>query len=207
MIEIIFLIIILAISIWLHEYAHAITSYRLWDPTPMIQKRLTPNPIAHIDIIWFLMIFIIHFWWWKPVQVNPLYYKNPIRDELLVALAWPFTNIILAIIWITISIIYIKITWTFTQDMILSFWTLFSFINISLAIFNMLPIPPLDWFRLVKFFYPNFAYKIEKYSLQLSIAFILIIMMPPTSSMIGNIIQSASQIIFNIIYFTISQII
>jgi Zn-dependent protease len=87
MIDIIFLAIIFVISISLHEYAHAWSSYKLGDPTPKIQGRLTPNPLVHIDPIGFLMIFIIHFGRGRPVIVNPSYYKNTLRDELLVALA------------------------------------------------------------------------------------------------------------------------
>ena len=101
---IILLAIILVISIGFHEYAHAWVSYILWDPTPKLQWRLTPNPLKHIDPIGFLMIFLILFGWWKPVQVNPMYYKNKLRDELLVALAWPFANFLMAFVW---SFLYI----------------------------------------------------------------------------------------------------
>lgn len=178
-INIIFLVIILAISIWLHEYAHAISSYNLWDPTPKLQNRLTPNPIAHIDPIGFLMIFLIHFWWWKPVIVNPSYYKNPLRDELIVSLAWPFTNLLLAIFWIIILSIYAKF-WLWvehqvyllkyldafsSQYMILRFWLMFSVINVWLAIFNLLPLPPLDWYRLIKFFIPRLWFWMERNTL------------------------------------------
>ena len=92
----VFLVIILLVSVWLHEYAHAWTSYKLWDPTPVLQWRLTPNPFKHIDIIWFISVFLIWFWWWKPVQINPIYYKNPTRDETLTAFAWPAMNLVLA---------------------------------------------------------------------------------------------------------------
>ena len=84
---IIYLAVIFVISISLHEYAHARTSAKLGDPTPKIQGRLTPNPLAHIDPLGFLMIFIIHFGRGRPVIVNPAYYKNKLRDELLVSLA------------------------------------------------------------------------------------------------------------------------
>ncbi|MDO4713722.1 MAG: site-2 protease family protein [bacterium] len=79
--------IIFVVSIGLHEYAHAYVSYALGDPTPKIQGRLTPNPLKHIDPIGFILIFLIHFGWGKPVQIDPSYYKKPYRDELLVALA------------------------------------------------------------------------------------------------------------------------
>jgi len=196
--NIIQLAIILAISIWLHEYAHAYVSYKLWDPTPKLQWRLTPNPIKHIDPIWFLMIFFVHFWWWKPVQVNPMYYKNPFKWELIVSLAWPSTNLILAIIWIFIVLIYSKLLWLpitaiyqTNIDIVNTFWLNFSIINIWLAIFNMIPIPPLDWFRIIKFFLKEKAYNLEKFWI-----FWLIIVL----FLIWPFIYRATQFIFNILF-------
>lgn len=181
--------IILAISIWLHEYAHAITSYNLWDPTPKLQNRLTPNPLAHIDPIWFLLIFIIHFWRGKPVIVNPLYYKNPLRDELLVSLAWPFTNLLLAIISIIIFSLYAKfgigvthqvyllqyLDVLISQYVIIKFWFMFWIINISLAVFNLLPFPPLDGYRLVKFFIPQLGFRMERNTMIIFPIFLLML--------------------------------
>lgn len=168
-VEIIQLAIILAISIGMHEYAHAYVSYRLGDPTPKLQGRLTPNPLKHLDPIGFFMIFIAHFGRGKPVQINPLYYKNPRKGELMVALAWPATNFILAIIGILVMLIYVKIMWgtpndIFTNniDLMISFWINFSFLNIALAIFNLIPIAPLDGYRLIKIRWHEWATWMEK---------------------------------------------
>lgn len=163
--NILLIAIIIAISIWLHEYAHAFASHTLWDPTPSMQKRLSPNPLLHIDPIWFFAIFFIGFGRGKPVQVNPRYYKHPVRDELIVALSWPATNLLLSILWIILILVLWKyMLWINNPiailgqwNMIIHFWTLFAFINIVLAVFNMLPFPPLDWFRLVQFFFPKMA--------------------------------------------------
>jgi Zn-dependent protease len=155
--EIVQLAIILAVSIGMHEYAHAYVSYRLGDPTPKLQWRLTPNPLKHLDPIGFLMVFVAHFWRGKPVQVNPMYYKNPRKWELMVALAGPATNLILAIIGILVILIYTKLIGGTPNDIFLnnidimnSFWINFSFLNIALAIFNLIPIAPLDGYRLIK---------------------------------------------------------
>lgn len=86
-VHIVLLAVILLVSIGLHEYAHAWVSYRLGDPTPKLQNRLTPNPLHHVDPIGFLLIFLIGFGRGKSVQVNPYYYKKPLQGELLVALA------------------------------------------------------------------------------------------------------------------------
>mgnify|MGYP000879363001 FL=1 len=105
-VNILILAVILLLSIGFHEYAHARASNKLGDPTPKLQGRLTPNPLAHIDPMGFLLIFIIHFGWGKPVQINPSYYKNPRIDEFLVAIAGPLTNILMAIIGIVVLKIY-----------------------------------------------------------------------------------------------------
>ena len=201
LLQIFILSIILIVSIWFHEFAHARTSVKLWDPTPRIQWRLTLNPFAHLDPVWFIMIFLIHFWRWKPVEVNPIYYKNPIRDELIVSLAWPFSNILLAtvgIIFIILNKIY------FNNNFLYLFFYLFSIINIALAIFNMLPLPPLDWYRLVKFFKPEWWYWIDQNIWILSIFFLIIILTPWIGDIIKNFIITTSTLIFNILYHILS---
>ena len=205
--EIIQLAIILAISIGLHEYAHAYISYRLWDPTPKLQWRLTPNPLKHIDPIWFLMIFLIHFWRGKPVQINPMYYKNPLKWELMVALWWPTTNLILAIIWTLIILVYWSITWLnplniqtallYNTDIIISFWWLFTLLNITLAVFNMFPIYPLDGYRLIKIIKPSAWFWMEKNWLLITIIFFFILM---STNIFWNIIWNISNFIFNILF-------
>lgn len=210
--SIIFVAITLCISIGLHEYAHAWTSYKFWDPTPKLQWRLTPNPIKHLDPIGFLMIFLIGFGRWKPVQINPNNYKNPMQTELIVALAWPITNIALAIIAITITLVYATIIGLKqtdiligSGDIIIQFWTLFAFINIALAVFNMIPLPPLDGFRIIKTFVPKLWRYMTRYSLYISIIF-LILILGPGRWLIGWFIRWVSQSIFTIFYTLISVI-
>lgn len=205
--QIVFLVIILAVSIWLHEFAHAISSYKLWDPTPKLQNRLTPNPINHIDPLGFIAIFFIHFWWWKPVEVNPSYYKKPVRDELIVSLAWPFTNFLLAIFGILFLLFYVKFTnWNIAQwDLLSSFRQLFTFINFALAIFNLIPLPPLDGFRLVKFFKPLWAQEIVKYQLHIAVIFIALIIIAP--GVIGGTIMSIVKFLFDLFRWILSSII
>lgn len=205
--EIIQLAIILAISIGLHEYAHAYVSYKLWDPTPKLQWRLTPNPLKHIDPIWFFMIFLIHFWRGKPVQVNPMYYKNPLKGELLVSLAGPATNIILAILGIFIILIYWSLTGLnplnlqtallHNTDIIISFRWLFTWLNIALAVFNMFPIYPLDGYRLIKIIKPAAGFWMEKNWLLITIIFFVVLMW---TNIFWNIISTISNFIFNILF-------
>ena len=221
----VFLVIILLVSIWLHEYAHAWMSYRLWDPTPVLQWRLTPNPLKHIDIIWFFAIFIIHFWWWKPVKINPAYYKNPVRDETLTAFAWPTMNLVLAFFWMLVMMIYALICWVsieflphsyidvllynndfslYGHDFVLLFWGLFIWINISLAVFNMIPLPPLDGYRLIKVFWKKLAQRMEKNAMLISM--ILIILIVSWSPIIGKYILIVSDVVYRLFFMLFSLI-
>ena len=205
-----FLIIILLISIWLHEYAHARTSYKLWDPTPVLQWRLTPNPLKHVDIIGFISIFLIWFWWWKPVQINPIYYKNPQKDELLTALAWPIMNLILSFFWMLILMVYGKLIGIWVQDLLLGgdlvimFWQMFIIMNIALAVFNMIPLPPLDGYRLIKIFRKKWAQWMEKNVMWISMA--LIILIVSGSPIIWTYISTVSDAIYRLFFLLFSQI-
>ncbi|PJA49177.1 MAG: site-2 protease family protein [candidate division SR1 bacterium CG_4_9_14_3_um_filter_40_9] len=206
-VEIIQLAIILAVSIGLHEYAHAYTSNKLGDPTPKLQGRLTPNPLRHIDPIGFLMIFLIHFGRGKPVQINPMYYKHPLKGELLVSLAGPATNLALAIAGILIMLIYAKITGVTASEMInmpnmvITFRALFAQINIALAIFNILPIYPLDGYRLIKIIRPQWGFRMEKNGMIITIVF-LFLLIGPGSNVFISIISNTTDFIFRI-FFTI----
>lgn len=133
--DIIFSAIGLLIAITIHEFSHAWTADRLGDPTPQAMGRLTLNPLAHLDPLGTLMIFIAHFGWGKPVPIDPYNFKNPRRDEILVSLAGPFSNFILGTL---IGILYQTTGYT---NQILYIITI---INFSLGVFNLLPIPPLD---------------------------------------------------------------
>lgn len=213
--EIVFLAIIFVISISLHEYAHARASTKLGDPTPKIQGRLTPNPLVHIDPIGFLLIFIIHFGRGRPVEINPAYYKNKLRDELLVALAWPATNIALAIAGTLIMLIYTRIIGIDAlvggEDPIIAFRYLFGWINVALAVFNMIPIYPLDGYRIVKYLFPRVGYAMEQYRQYIFIGLLLLIFAPRWIGLsfdpIGTIIITTSKTIYGIIQTALSFLI
>ncbi len=128
----------LIIAITIHEFAHALIADRLGDPTPRSQGRLTLNPLKHLDPLGTVMLLLFQFGWGKPVQIDAYNLKNPRRDELFISLAGPVSNLILA----TLLAILIKII----PQTDISFYLISGIIqfNIVLAIFNLLPIPPLD---------------------------------------------------------------
>lgn len=186
-IEILQLAIIFIISISVHEFAHAWISHKLGDPTPKLQNRLTLNPMAHIDPIGLLAIFLVNFGRGRPVQINSSYYKNQIVGEFKVAIAGPISNLILATIGIIILLITAKTSWIAINNLfvdqnlmpITNFLVQFSMINIILAVFNMMPLPPLDGFTLVKLININIAQQIMKYQQYVFIGFLILIFATP----------------------------
>lgn len=141
------------IGITFHEAAHGYVSHWLGDPTPKNQGRLSINPLAHIDPIGFIALLLVGFGWGKPVMIDPRYYKNPKRDELLVSLAGVTTNLIIAIIFAVIQILLIDTGAAYSMG---SSWNVVNliiqyivFVNLVLMCFNLLPIPPLDGFSVI----------------------------------------------------------
>lgn len=159
----------LVLAITLHEYAHAKTSDRLGDPTPSEQGRLTLNPLSHMDVAGTAFLLFAGFGWGKPVQINPRYYRNPARDNMLVALAGPVTNFILSFILFILTII-MEIFAPVNQitKLLYNMIYLGGYISLSLGIFNLLPLPPLDGSKILRYFLKGKArevmYNIEQYS-------------------------------------------
>jgi len=158
------------------------------------------------------MIFIIRLGRGKPVQINPSYYKNPMRDELVSSLAGPAMNLILAFAGLFIMMLYASIVgisamelMTYQFDMVTLFWRMFVTVNISLAVFNLLPIPPLDGYRLIGVFSKNAFLWMRKYSSYLMIALLVIIFLPGVN-VIGTYIMAVSDVIYRFFFMLLSLI-
>ena len=132
------LIPVLLFALVFHEFSHGWVAYKLGDPTAKNQGRLTLNPIAHLDPFGSMMILFVGFGWAKPVPVDSRYLANPREDMMKIAFAGPASNLFLALIG------GVLIRLTGYAGPLTSMLILFTQINISLAVFNMIPIPPLD---------------------------------------------------------------
>lgn len=133
----------LVISISIHEFAHAYTADRLGDPTPRYLGRVTLNPLAHLDPMGTLLLVVAGFGWGNPVPFNPTSLKHPRRDTALVAFAGPLSNFLLALMLSLVMRV-------FEANIVIDrFLYLIVFYNLILGFFNLIPVAPLDGFKVV----------------------------------------------------------
>jgi Zn-dependent protease len=155
------------IALTAHEYCHGYAAYRLGDPTAKSLGRLTLNPIRHLDPIGALCMILFHFGWAKPVPINPRYFKNPKKGFAIVALAGPAINLILSflsagaylLLWALVKdVAFTSELWFNVAKNGLSFLFIFHSLNLGFALFNLIPIPPLDGSRLLSVILPPKQY-------------------------------------------------
>lgn len=154
-----FIVLSLLLCFTIHEFAHAYTAYRFGDDTAYKLGRVTLNPMAHLDWFGFILILIAGFGWAKPVPVNSGRFKKPRQMRVLVALAGPLSNLLLGIVAIFIYLLLLKLGVIVDNDLrvgsaiTLFFKYLISF-NFLLFVFNLIPLPPLDGYRILIEFLP-----------------------------------------------------
>ena len=194
------------IALMCHEIAHGWVSTKLGDPTPKMQGRLTFNPLAHLDPIGTLLMIFTGFGWARPVEVNPMYYKNRKQGMALVALAGPLANFILAIIGAFFGILLLKI-FSFSYSAV-SFITTVMYVfvvrNINFMVFNLIPLPPLDGSKILGMVLPNRTYytmlQYERYA-------IIILMVLSLSGAFDRIIGTVGYGVWNLIITMASSVI
>ena len=156
-----------------HEYAHGWVAYKLGDPTAKAEGRLTLNPLKHIDPIGALCMVLFRFGWSKPVPINEYNFERREVDTALTALAGPVSNILLALLTGLINFLFKPDPSSIFAVILI----VFASINISLAVFNLIPIPPLDGHKIVRALLPRklqyYWEKLEKYSIFIILIFIL----------------------------------
>jgi len=177
MIETIIFIIVILFAITIHEFSHAAAAEMLGDPTPRLAGRLSLNPIKHIDPIGFIMFLLVRFGWARPVPINPYNFRDPVKGEMVVSFAGPASNILAA--WLTASLIKLFPVIVLSSGYVHRALSDFIWINLALAIFNLIPVPPLDGSHILEPFIPYQWKRIfEQYGFFI---LIFILIFPPTA--------------------------
>lgn len=184
------------ICITLHELSHGFVAYKLGDDTAKRAGRLTLNPIKHIDLLGLIMMVAFRFGWAKPVPVDMRYFRNPKRGMALCAIAGPVSNVIICCVFLFIygfcfPFLYGKGT---TADMLNETLYMTAYLSIALAVFNIIPIPPLDGSKVLFSVMSDEAYlklmRFERYGMLILIALI-------ATDVLGDPLQTATQFVFD----------
>ena len=180
----------------LHEFAHAKMSDALGDPTPRSQGRITLDPRSHIDIIGFIVMLIAGFGWAKPVMTNPRFYKEPRRDDILVSIAGPLMNLLIAVVFygLTKILLLSNILNNNIGKNVASLFVITAGINVVLFVLNMIPFPMFDGYHVISNLFNTWRYRffnlLEQYGM-----FIFILL--AVSGMLGKIISPVVNVVNN----------
>lgn len=187
----------LLLSIAIHEFAHCWVTDKLGDPTPRARGRLTLDPRAHLDPLGVVAILFTRFGWGKPAPFDPYNLKEPVRDTALIAVAGPLTNLIIATL-LSLALRLGVLPWEILAVSLFHIIT----INVVLAVFNLIPIYPLDGSKILMAFLPqNLAYEYENFMSRYG-TFVLIMLIFPLAggiSPVSRLLSPLIEILLNIL--------
>lgn len=191
--------IALTVSLTIHEFSHAFAADSLGDPTPRLRGRLSLNPLVHIDLMGLAFLLFAGFGWGKPVEFDPYNLKNPRKDAALISFAGPLSNFILAIVCSIIIRLLLLLQHSFLVTIGLLLLYPMVIISISLGIFNLLPIHPLDGFKIVGGILSEEKARewqqLERYGM----IFLILLIIPIGSASLLNVLHPVVDFIINLL--------
>lgn len=183
-----FYLLVLMLAFAFHEFAHAYSADRFGDPTPRSMGRVTLNPRVHLDLLGTILIFLVGFGWAKPVLINPNHFRRPRLMNLIVSLAGPLANLLLAALGM-LGLYILQAAGAFdamssgVRVAVSLFFTILITLNLVLFLFNLLPLPPLDGYRILETFLPvSLRIKLAGVSQWFVFVFLLLVFVPSLSA-------------------------
>ena len=197
-----YVLVTLVIAFTVHEYAHAYAAYKFGDPTAKNQGRLTLNPAVHIDPIGAMFIILFGFGWARPVPVNRFFFKKPRLNGIIVSLVGPLSNLLLAVIGVAILYTMLRLNLApAIPDFVIDFFDKFVQLNVLLFVFNLLPFPPLDGYRIIEDLVPaGVRPKMTQYEQYGTLIFLILVITPLGDFTIDPILYTLVPNIVNSLY-------